>query len=146
MITPLFIYLLTLLNVSNPISTLPHGSLVLSVNNIRPTKGQILVSVYNQAKGFPSDRQHAFMTKAVPFNGTSMQITLDNLPYGKYAIALLHDENNNYQMDFNWLGMPKEGYAASNNATRTLGTPRFEEALIILESPQKKLPVSMYYF
>ena len=44
-----------------------------------------------------------------------------------YAVMVLHDENENYQMDFNRLGLPKEE-AANSGKRNKYGPPRFELA------------------
>ena len=37
-------------------------------------------------------------------------------PKGLYAIAALHDEDGDGEMDKNFIGLPVEGYACSRNA------------------------------
>ena len=45
------------------------------------------------------------------------------------AVAVLHDEDRNGQMKTNFIGIPQEGWAASNNAeAQTFGPPRFDDA------------------
>jgi uncharacterized protein (DUF2141 family) len=42
---------------------------------------------------------------------------------------LFHDANENGELDTNFLGLPKEAYAFSNNAKVTFGPPKFEKAM-----------------
>ena len=44
-----------------------------------------------------------------------------------YAVMVLHDENENYQIDFNRLDLPKEG-AANSGKRNKYGPQRFELA------------------
>jgi len=46
---------------------------------------------------------------------------------GKYTIVYYHDENNNNELDSNFIGIPKEGYGFSNNASGAYGPPPIEE-------------------
>ena len=55
-------------------------------------------------------------------------ISLVGLASGNYAIAILHDENDDGKMNTNFLGLPKEGYGFSNNVMGTFGPPTFSKA------------------
>jgi uncharacterized protein (DUF2141 family) len=39
--------------------------------------------------------------------------SLRGIPAGTYAVTVLHDENSDGKMDFNWIGMPTKGYGFS---------------------------------
>ena len=47
---------------------------------------------------------------------------------GTYAIATYHDENNNGELDSNFIGIPKEGVGISNMKKMKMGKPSFEDA------------------
>jgi uncharacterized protein (DUF2141 family) len=47
-----------------------------------------------------------------------------------------HDENGNGKLDKNVVGIPKEGYGASNNPARKMRPPTFEEAKFAVTSDQ----------
>ena len=49
----------------------------------------------------------------------------DNLPQGTYALTALHDENGNGKLD-TFLGIPREGFAFSNNPKVGFGPPSYE--------------------
>jgi uncharacterized protein (DUF2141 family) len=49
------------------------------------------------------------------------------LPYGEFAFAVYHDENNSGEIDKNLIGIPKERYAFSNNIKPTFKAPSFED-------------------
>ena len=53
------------------------------------------------------------MRMASPGNSAICQF--NDIPPGTYAIAVFHDENANGKLDKNFLGIPCEGYGASNN-------------------------------
>ena len=60
-------------------------------------------------------------------------VIFKNLPRGEYAVSFVHDENDNKKMDTNFLGIPKEDYGCSNNATGFMGPPKYEDAKFMLE-------------
>jgi len=67
-----------------------------------------------------------------------------NLPAGIYAISVFHDENMNQKLDKNFVGVPKEGYGASNNPKKKMGPPTFEEANFQLNGAQS-LEIKLSY-
>ena len=46
-----------------------------------------------------------------------------------YAIRYFHDENNNDELDTNFIGIPKEGFGFSNDAFGKFGPKKFKEWL-----------------
>ena len=60
--------------------------------------------------------------------GDTLEIAIPDLAPGKYAIRLMHDENDNGKLDTNLVGMPTEGYGFSNNP-RVMRAATFDEAL-----------------
>jgi uncharacterized protein (DUF2141 family) len=65
---------------------------------------------------------------------------------GVYALALLHDENENGRLDRNLVGIPEEGIGASNDAADRLGPPRFEDAKFEIVEGTNELPVRVRYW
>ncbi len=50
------------------------------------------------------------------------------VPAGTYGISSYHDKNDNGKMDLGFMRIPKEGYAASNDARGSFGPPKFADA------------------
>ena len=64
-------------------------------------------------------------------------IVFSNLPKGEYAVMMYHDENTNGKMDANFIGIPKEDYAASNGARGFMGPPKYDDAKFTVTSDKK---------
>jgi len=111
----------------------------LRLSGIHTIKGEILVTVFNQANGFPSKTKNAFKILKVPVSSNNQYIEIKDLPFGKYAISAVHDENSNGIMDVNILGIPKERYGASNNARNTFSPPSFDDAAFVFSKPEQVL-------
>lgn len=103
------------------------GSLTVVIEGARNTRGQLRVSLFDRADGFPSDQSHALRTTRVPMKAISDSVRFTGLPAGRYAIAVHHDENGNEKLDTR-LGLPQEGWAATNDPRPRLRAPRFHEA------------------
>ena len=124
----------------------PASNISIEIINLKSNKGYVLVSLFNDAKGFPNSAAAAVgKTKVQIHNGRAMA-SFTNLPGGKYAAAILHDENNNLKMDFNLVGMPKEGYGFSNDAKGFFGPPSFEKAAFVVEGGDKRVIIKASYF
>lgn len=126
-----------------------HGTSTLTVHvmHARNAKGRIGVTVFKSAEGFPSDPAKATMRQAVDVDPRSLdaKLVFKGIPRGVYAVAVLHDENSNGKMDKNLLGIPKEGYGASNNPAKKMRPPTFEEAKFNLDVGEKTLEINLIY-
>lgn len=113
----------------------PTPRITVEIGALRSAKGVVRCSLYASANGFPTDPSKAAALVIAPSiaNGDAVCI-VDNVKPGTYAVGFLHDENNNGKMDTNFLGMPTEGYGASNNARGTMGPPSFNAAKFTHES------------
>jgi uncharacterized protein (DUF2141 family) len=130
------------MNTSSPVA---ESSVRVTVHNLRNEKGVILLSLYASGEGFPSDASKAVKLAKVKVAGAQTEVVLEGIPAGSYAIALLHDENNNGKMDTGMFGIPKEGYGASNDAKAVLGPPSFDDARFEHKG-NTHLQIKMKYF
>jgi uncharacterized protein (DUF2141 family) len=114
------------------------GKIRIEIKNIRNTNGQIIVSLYNSAKGFPEAQ---FKNLTIPITGNSVEAVVEDLPYGAYAVLVCHDENNNGKQDMNG-NMPAEGYGISNNPR---DFPTFSNSKFILKEQETTSLIHMNY-
>ena len=114
--------------------------LQVTVTHIKGQKGDILVGVFDNDENFLKKPVDSKMIKA---SGDSVTIVFENLKPGKYAISVIHDANNNKDLDKNKLGIPKEGFGFSNNVMGSMGPPSFERAQFDLTSDQKDLDIDI---
>lgn len=105
------------------------------------------MSIYNQKEKFMGDpKTKAFYNAVGKIENREATFVIKNVPFGQYAITLLHDENKNDKMDKNLLGIPKEGYGFSNNVTLKFGPPSYEESTFDLNKKEQKIQITMKYF
>lgn len=122
------------------------GKLKIEIVGIRSKQGKILVNLFSTSKGFPTNPKYAYRTAEIDIReGGRAFVEFTDLPYGDYAVAVLHDENDNKKMDYNLIGIPKEGYCFSNNYRPTFKNPSFRQAGFFLERPIKTLQLEMIY-
>ncbi|MDR3366364.1 MAG: DUF2141 domain-containing protein [Prevotellaceae bacterium] len=101
--------------------------LTVSVSNIKPTAGNLMVGVFNKENGFPDVYYKGAKISAAD---TAMTVTFTDLPKGKYAVSAYLDVNKNGQLDKNFLGIPKEKYGFSNKANN----PDYKESIFDFHS------------
>ena len=82
------------------------------------------------------------VTRSVPAGVHA--IRFDALPRGDYAVAVIHDENNNAKLD-TFAGIPREGFGFSRNPPIRFGAPRFTAARFTLAGDAETQQVKMRY-
>lgn len=111
------------------IAPVPSGADVTVVaKNLRNDRGVVRACLTNQAERFPTcdDPERSF--KAVGDAAGTVTLVFHDVPPGRYAVALLHDENGNGKADRAAMMIPKEGFGFSRDAKVRFGPPRFGEA------------------
>lgn len=75
-------------------------SLTVKAEQLQNSKGVVQFALYNKEGSIPDEdyKNYYRIEKAKIVNGKS-EITFNNLPKGKYAVNILHDENNNGKID-----------------------------------------------
>ena len=108
-----------------------EAAIVLVFKKVKNDRGSIRCRIYRGKEGFPmKDKQSIAKTTCRPKDKRAV-CTFKKLPAGTYAAACYHDENGNKDLDTNFLGIPTEGVAASNNATGTIGPPSWNDAKFV---------------
>ena len=102
-----------------------NQSLTVSIKNISSDKGTLRVGIFNSQTDFLKKQLYGQIIKS---KSGDMKVVFENIPVGAYAISIIHDENENGELDSNLFGIPKEGFGFSNDAMGTFGPPSFEKA------------------
>ncbi len=116
--------------------------LVVTVTGLKPLKGELYLSLHNRPEYFQF-ADSAFMKTIIIVKEESETIFFDNVPEGRYAIAIYHDENMNGKLDANEMGIPREGYGFSTK-NKVPGRPKFEQAAFDL-SRNDTIEIKMIY-
>lgn len=121
------------------ISQVKNNGLSINITGLHSNKGHVLISLFKDGNGYPDEAAKAIRTAKVSITNKSTVISFSGIPSGNYAIAILHDENDDEKMNTNFLGIPKEGYGFSNNAIGTFGPPSFSKASFQYAANQGKV-------
>ena len=122
------------------------GRIYVTVNDLRNARGVVRACMTGNAQAFPKcgDAAGARSTVVNARTGT-VTLMFDNVPPGRYAIALLHDENGNNKADRAMGMMPKEGFGFSRDAKVRMGPPRFDDAVFEVDQGDRRLAIHMRY-
>lgn len=142
LITGLFIFLICS-------SFLPNQeklfSLSVEVNHLRNNEGSVVFALYNREDGFLDEHYKKYFKKIVgKIENGNASVTFKDLPEGKYAVNILHDEDNDGKIKKNFL-LPKEGVGFSNYQSIGISNkPKFSKASFNLEG-DLKIKVKVIY-
>lgn len=123
-------FIIILLFIGTTITSCAQSNLVVTIKNIKTTAGSVRVAVFDNEADF---LKKAFQGKTVKATDNEVSVLFENLPPGEYALSVFHDENENGELDKNFIGIPKEGFAFGNNAMGAFGPPSFEKAKVNLQ-------------
>jgi uncharacterized protein (DUF2141 family) len=140
MIRRLFLYVLFAFIFSAPVSA---NRLKVKVTGLKPAKsGALVVDVWRSAaaKDYPDftaakDKSNGLIAakpctwgeanfgvcrKTAAIKAANTEVAFEGVPAGAYAVAVFHDEDRNYRLNFDLLGLPMEGGGLSNIPSSSL--------------------------
>lgn len=117
--------------------------LTVNVTGLENNDGVLQFGLYNNPDQFPIVGE-TFKMIRVKTEGDSTKYTFKGLPKGSYAVAIYQDENNNDKCDKNFIGVPTEPYAFSNDIRPKLSAPSFEDCMLNLDR-NKTVSIKLVY-
>jgi len=124
----------------------PCPGIHVAILNIRNSVGTLDCALFDSPSGFPADvLRSAMRLTAMKIRDRNAHCDFADVPPGTYALVVLHDENMNGRVDYNWLGIPREGYGFSNDAHGSLGAPSFSQAAFVYDGKALDLSISLRY-
>jgi len=124
-------------------AAVPVAQLDVGIDHVRSAKGLIRLCLTRDPDNFPACiDDHDAVTRSFP--AATHEAHIDGLPYGEYAVAVIHDENGNAKLD-TFAGIPREGYGFSRNAAVVFVPPKFAAARFAIESDANAQQIRMRY-
>jgi uncharacterized protein (DUF2141 family) len=124
------------------IAAVAQNTIEVTVKNIKEVKGSIRVGLFNSEASFLKTPVEG---KIVKVAGEEVKVVFENLKPGEYAVSVIHDENDNGELDSNLVGIPKEGFAFGNNAVGMFGPPDFQKAKVKVDGQPIKQVINLNY-
>ncbi len=137
-----FILFLIQLNNAQSDEERKTGKLIIIVTGLQSDEGEVRLALCNSRREFEINGEYYLKLKLNILEGKSEHV-ISELPFGEYAIKLYHDENSDGVINANFLGIPTEDYAYSNNVSGTFGPPDYEDAKFLFEQPEMTINISV---
>ena len=98
----------------------------LTIKNIKSSNGKLLIGVFKDHPSFEKEQPFKSVQSAKTSIVNGVLKVKTQLEPGVYGISLLDDENGNGKMDYNFIGIPKEGFGFSNYYHSAFSKPKFQ--------------------
>lgn len=121
------------------------SSIKVVVVGLHSNNGEVDCALFGSAEGFPGDSGKAIKTMTSKIENGQGVCIFSGVAPGDYAVSVFHDENGNGKLDRNFMGMPKEGVGASNDAAGHFGPPKFTDARFSFKGGPQSLTIHVKY-
>ena len=123
----------------------PSNLVHVEISGLRSDKGQVMCALFSSAAGFPKDYTKASARAKSEISGGRAVCEFPGVSAGTYAVAVFHDENSNGRLDTKFMGIPREGVGASNNAKGHFGPPKFDAAAFRFSGRNLEIEIRISY-
>lgn len=126
-----------------PLAGAGAAELKVTLEDVATSSGHVLVAVCTP---------ETFLRRGCPYTGRApaasgeAQVVVRGIDPGVYAVQAFHDQNDNFDLDRNFLGLPKEGMGFSNDAPMRFGPPSFDDAAIEISAAGAATRLRLRYF
>lgn len=122
----------------------PVSTVEITVDHLRSDKGLLQLCLTANERSFP-DCEKDKSAQRLTVRAADGIARFENLPAGKYAVAIVHDENGNNKLD-TFAGIPKEGIGFSRNPSFSFGPPRFSQVVFVTQGTGTSQRVKIKYY
>ncbi|MEO0785160.1 MAG: DUF2141 domain-containing protein [Pseudomonadota bacterium] len=114
--------------------------LTVSIDGVEDRGGKFYISVQSESEFMKDEGTAGDVLEAIEA-GTVLR-TYD-LPEGRYAVSVWHDENGNGEFDITEVGMPLDGWAMSGRPLT--GPPKFDDVAVTVPDIGSTVYLDMTY-
>ncbi len=120
----------------------PTATVIITVHGVEVGKGMVSVGICDTGLG----GDNCPVGGKQDSTAETLEFVFENIPAGNYAFGAHQDINKNGERDENFLGMPKEPVALSNNALEKM-IPTFADAQVaVLEGQENRIDISLQMY
>jgi len=133
---------------SEPVSILgltQVGTLTLELVGFRNLMGVVNLGLFSSPAGFPNGAAQAVRSGSFAISASPLILTFPDLPFGRYAATVHHDENQDGVLNVNALGIPREGIGFSGDPQIWRGAPPFHKAAFDFTADSRSRLITMKY-
>ena len=120
------------------------SKVLIELSGLETAEGNLFIAVYDSKKTWLGEdtvtQKKVVITESREDGLVKTEL---QLPPGEYALSIFHDTNDNGELDANFIGIPKEPVALSNNARPKFGPPKYKDAVFELGAEPVLQQISM---
>jgi len=122
------------------------SELTVRLAGLENREGALLYAIFDSDRPFPGDIGSAVASGFIDLADTEEEVSFAiPLVPGRYALALVHDQNANGQLDVGAFNIPVEGFGFSNNPEAKRGPPSFDDSAFEFNDPSHPIEVLIRY-
>jgi uncharacterized protein (DUF2141 family) len=127
-----------------PAAAQDPGEVDIQIEGLRNMNGTVRLCLTRNPAHFPDcNGDPAALKRSVPA-AQAAAIRIGGIAPGTYALAVIHDENNNSRLD-KFMAIPREGFGFSRNPAIRMGPPTFEEVRFPVAAGAVRQVIRMKY-
>lgn len=120
--------------------------ITVDVSKLRNNDGVVQVTLYDKKDDFLTEDSKTARKVRIPIDSKKATCEFSGVQPGKYAIALMHDEDKDGKMKSSLIGMPKEGIGMSNDGKFGFGPPKWKNCVFDVTDEDVKIEIELFYF
>jgi len=103
-------------------------------------------SLFSKEDGFPSSAEKSDKRVWTQHKSDKAICKFRNVNAGEYAVAVMHDEDKNGELNTSMVGRPQEGWGVSKNLpARRFGPPKYDDAKFKYAGGQMTIDIKLRY-
>jgi uncharacterized protein (DUF2141 family)/pimeloyl-ACP methyl ester carboxylesterase len=114
------------------------STIKITVNGLKTDEGVVRIAIYDSEEGW---YKKSIYSGTVKINNNKCEWTVENVPYGDYAVSVYHDKNSNDKMDINNSNIPSEPFGYSRVKQMLMGPARWNDTRFSITSPNMEIEV-----
>ncbi|MBD1856418.1 MULTISPECIES: DUF2141 domain-containing protein [Leptolyngbya] len=126
-----------------PADAVSNSRLTVEVSGLRNQNGTLCLSLFSSEQGFPNQSDRAIASRCI--DAKEATATFDQLPPGRYAVAVIHDSNDDGKLNTGFLGIPREGFGFSRNPRIGTRAPSFRDTAFLVAGESTKIQIALRY-
>ena len=112
----------------------------VEVRNVDRDEGTMVLTIYESKKTW---LKRGMMQEKLAVDGNETVTFTLELPPGEYAFHAYQDLDENGKMKANFIGIPKEPTAVSNDAKGKFGPPKYKDAKVTVGEEPVAVPMNL---
>lgn len=125
-----------------------NTSIQLIVSGFENLDGNLAIAIFNDSDAFNNEGQ-TYKDSILSINSYEMDIIINEIEDGEYAISLFHDYDENGELttsSFLGFEIPQEGFGFSNNPDIGFSQPTYDECkFTVIQDQTLVVPIEINY-